>query len=110
MEIESLEDFKIKLKNDGRLKVISNNDEVLKVPPKPYERFYDYEIRMQSVLPFKPDFSRVKAIPFGPYMSLLGCGSSYYAACASHHFFKMLKCFKKINILDPVELAEDDII
>ena len=109
-EIESLEDLKIKLKNDGRLKVISNNDEVLKVPPKPYERFYEYEIRKQATIPFKPDFSRVKAIPFGPYMTLLGCGSSYYAACASHHFFKLLKTFKKINIIDPVELAEDDII
>ena len=110
MEIDSLEDFKVKLKNDGRLKVISNNDAVLKVPPKPYERFYEYEIRMQSTLLFKPDFSRVKAIPFGPYMTLLGCGSSFYAACASHHFFKMLKCFKKINMLDPVEMTEDDII
>ena len=110
LEIESLEDLKIKLKNDGRLKVISNNDEVLKVPPKPYERFYEYEIRKQATIPFKPDFSRVKAIPFGPYMTLLGCGSSYYAACASHHFFKLLKTFKKINIIDPVELAEDDII
>jgi glutamine---fructose-6-phosphate transaminase (isomerizing) len=43
-------------------------------------------------------------------MTLLGCGSSYYAACASHHFFKLLKTFKKINIVDPVELCEDDII
>lgn len=48
LEIASLEDLKIKLKNDGRLKVITNNDEVLKVPPKPYERFYEYEIRRQA--------------------------------------------------------------
>ena len=43
-------------------------------------------------------------------MTLLGCGSSYFAACASHYFFKQLRAFKKINILDPVELSEDDII
>lgn len=100
----------MKLKNDGRLKVINNNDEVLKEPPQPYKRFYEYEIRRQAKIPFNPDFSRVKAIPFGPYMTLLGCGSSYFAACSSHYFFKQLRAFKKINILDPVELCDDDII
>lgn len=47
---------------------------------------------------------------FGKYLSMIGCGSSYLAACCSESFFKKLKCFKKIHITDPVELEEGDIV
>ena len=40
---------------------------------------------------------------------MIACGSSYYAAMASEYFFKKLHCFKKIQILDPVELDPNDI-
>jgi glucosamine 6-phosphate synthetase-like amidotransferase/phosphosugar isomerase protein len=33
---------------------------------------------------------------------MLACGSSYYAASASEYFFKKLRCFRKVNIVDPV--------
>lgn len=40
---------------------------------------------------------------------MIACGSSAYAAMASEYFFKKLHCFKKINIVDPVELDSNDI-
>lgn len=43
----------------------------LKNQPQPYKIFYEYEIRIQYKIPFNPDFSIVKAIPFEPYMTLL---------------------------------------
>ena len=50
---------------------------------------------------FEPEFDRVKALSFGPYLTMIACGSSMHAAFASEHFFKLLKCFKKVNIKDP---------
>ena len=43
-------------------------------------------------------------------MTILGCGSSYNASHAVKYFFQKMRCFKKINILDPVELQEGDIV
>lgn len=40
---------------------------------------------------------------------MLACGSSYYAASASEYFFKKLRCFRKVNIVDPVEMEPSDI-
>lgn len=51
----------------------------------------------------------MQAIEFGDYLTMLACGSSYYAACASEYFFKRLRCFRKVNIVDPVELEASDI-
>lgn len=47
---------------------------------------------------------------FGPYLTFIACGSSYYAALASHFFYKKLKTFKKVTFFDPAELVEGDII
>jgi hypothetical protein len=33
--------------------------------------------------PFEANFARVQAIEFGDFLTMLACGSSYYAACAS---------------------------
>lgn len=41
---------------------------------------------------------------------MIACGSSYYAAMSTVYYFKQLGCFKKVNIYDPVDLTEDDII
>lgn len=43
-------------------------------------------------------------------MTLIACGSSYYAGQCSIYFFKMLKAFQKINIYDPADLQDTDII
>ena len=88
---------------EGRLKMISHDDKknVDVKPPPPYESFYSYEIRQQGEIKFQPEFDRVKAVPFGPYLSFIACGSSYYAALASHYFFKKLNTFKKISLYDP---------
>jgi glucosamine--fructose-6-phosphate aminotransferase (isomerizing) len=40
---------------------------------------------------------------------MIACGSSYYAALASEYSFKKLRCFKKMHIIDPVELEVSDI-
>lgn len=48
-------------------------------------------------------------ITFGSYLSMIACGSSYFAAYVSEPFFKRLKCFKKFNITDPAELDDHDI-
>lgn len=48
-------------------------------------------------------------MPFGPYLTFLACGSSYYAALASHYFFKKLRTFQKISMYDPVEFTKDEI-
>ena len=40
---------------------------------------------------------------------MIACGSSFYAAQSSEYFFKKLNCFKKVHILDPVELELQDI-
>jgi len=40
---------------------------------------------------------------------MIACGSSYYAAMSAIWHFKHLKCFKKINIYDPVDLEPEDI-
>lgn len=42
-------------------------------------------------------------------MTMIACGSSYHAATASEHFFKSLKCFKKIHLTDPAQLHPGDI-
>jgi len=57
---------------------------VLKKAPEPHKYFYNYEIRQQASIPFKPDFDIIKnTVKFGSYLSMIGCGSSYYAAYAS---------------------------
>lgn len=89
---------------------LENQAEVLKKPPEPYKYFYNYEIRQQATIPFRPDFDRMKdTVSFGSYLSMIACGSSYYAAYASEPFFKALKCFKKFHITDPAELDAHDI-
>ena len=40
---------------------------------------------------------------------MIACGSSTNSAYASEYFFKLLKCFKKIHICDPIELHPTDI-
>ena len=50
-----------------------------------------------------------ETVRFGSYLSMIACGSSYFAAYASEPFFKRLKCFKKFNITDPAELDQHDI-
>jgi hypothetical protein len=52
-------------------------------PPPQYRHWYSYEIRQQAVIPFEANFARVQAIEFGDFLTMLACGSSYYAACAS---------------------------
>lgn len=99
----------LKAKYKDRLIEILNPAPVLKVPPPPHKYFYNYEVRQQAQLPFNPDFSRVKALSFGPFLTMIACGSSYHAAFASEYFFKLLKCFKKIHITDPAELDHSDI-
>lgn len=78
-------------------------------PPAPYERFYDYELRRQGEIKFQPDFSKLKEINFGDYLSLIACGSSYNAAMSTVYLFKHLNCFKKVNVYDPVDLEPEDI-
>lgn len=56
------------------------------------------------MIKFDPDFQKLKQIQFGDYLSMIACGSSYYAAMSTVHLFKSLGCFKKINVYDPVEL------
>ena len=53
---------------------------------------------------FKPDFEKLSQINFGDYLSMIACGSNYYAAMPAVWYFKHLKCFKKINVYDPVDL------
>jgi len=43
-------------------------------------------------------------------LTFIACGSSFYAALASHFFYKKLKTFKKVTFFDPAELVEGDII
>ena len=95
------------MEKEGRLHIVSKEDKkgVLVKPPEPYKSFYSYEIRQQGEINFNPEFDRVQAVPFGPYLSFIACGSSYYAALASHYFFKKLKTFKKISMYDPAELT-----
>lgn len=107
--MEKIKETKKKLQEEGRLVMIDNNTEVLKEPPKPFERFYEYEIRQQGQIEFRPDFEKLNQISFGDYLSMIACGSSYYAAMASVWYFKHLKCFKKVNIYDPVDLEPEDI-
>lgn len=56
MEVGKIGELKKKLREEGRLVMIENGCEVLKEPPKGYERFYEYEIRQQGMIEFKPDF------------------------------------------------------
>lgn len=102
--MDKINTLKKRLAEEGRLVVIDNNTEVLKEPPKPYERFYEYEIRQQGEIQFKPDFEKLSQISFGDYLTMIACGSSYYAAQSSIWHFKHLKCFKKISVYDPVDL------
>jgi glucosamine 6-phosphate synthetase-like amidotransferase/phosphosugar isomerase protein len=53
---------------------------------------------------FKRDFEKLSQINFGDYLSMIACGSNYYAAMPAVWYFKHLKCFKKINVYDPVDL------
>ena len=87
--------------SERRLKKINKDIVILKEAPSPFKSFYSYEIRQQADLGFSPEFDRVKAIPFKDYMTIIACGSSYYAGQCSIPFFKMLKAFQKINIFDP---------
>ena len=74
----------LKLKYKNRLIKLSTQTEVLKKPPEPHKYFYNYEIRQQATIPFSPDFDRIKeTLTFGSYLSMIACGSSYYAAYAS---------------------------
>lgn len=96
-------DVKKRMIQENRLIKIDKGTEVLKKPPPPFERFYDYEIRQQGTLVFKPEFDRVKkTVKFGDYLTLIACGSSFHAANCAEYFFKKLKCFKKVNFYDPV--------
>ena len=109
--VKGISALKERMKKEGRLQMISGLDKqnVMVKQPEPYKSFYSYEIRQQGEINFNPEFKRVKAIPFGPYLSLIACGSSNYAALASLYFFKKLKAFNKISIYDPSEMVEDDI-
>lgn len=40
---------------------------------------------------------------------MVGCGSSYYAGQVSEPMFKTLKCFKKLQVVEPEELDKHDI-
>ena len=82
----------------------------MKHPPSPHKYFYNYEVRQQGTLAYEPDFSRVKSMYFGNYLTMIACGSSNHAGHATEHFFKSLNCFKKINITDPAELDPEDIL
>ena len=108
LEASKIQELKERMAQEGRLKTISKEEKkgVLTKPPGLHKSFYSYEIRQQGQLKFNPEFDRVKAVPFGPYLSFIACGSSYYAALASHYFFKKLKTFHKINLFDPAELME----
>jgi hypothetical protein len=53
---------------------------------------------------FKRDFEKLSQINFGDYLSMIVCGSNYYAAMPAVWYFKHLKCFKKIDVYDPVDL------
>jgi glucosamine 6-phosphate synthetase-like amidotransferase/phosphosugar isomerase protein len=64
---------------------------------------------MQGEIEFSPDFEKLSQINFGDYLSMIACGSSYYAAMSAVWYFKHLKCFKKINVYDPVDLEPEDI-
>lgn len=78
-------------------------------PPEPYKSFYSYEIRQQGTIAFNPEFERVQSVAFGPFLTFIACGSSYYAALASQFFFKKLNTFKKVTFFDPAELVKGDI-
>ena len=100
----------MKEKYQKRLIDITNPPPVLKTPPEPFKSFYSYEISQEGTLPFQPNFWKMKdTVRFGSYLSMIACGSSYFAAYASEPFFKRLKCFKKFNITDPAELDQHDI-
>ena len=89
--------------------MLSNNIEVLKRAPEPFPNFYSYELRRQGEIEFLPEFEKLNKIDFGDYLSMIACGSSYYASMASSYYFKHLGAFKKINVYDPVELEPQDI-
>ena len=88
---------------------IEEKKDVTAKVPEGFKTFYSYELRQQAKIGFNPDFQRVKSVPFGPYLSFIACGSSYYAALAAQHFYKKLKTFKKVASFDPVELSPGDI-
>lgn len=94
-----------------RLWEISEKDKesALTKVPEPFKYWFNYEVRQQSQIKFQPEVSRVKALNFGDFLTMIACGSSYHAATASEHFFKALRCFKKVLITDPAELQKDDI-
>jgi|JI9StandDraft_1071089.scaffolds.fasta_scaffold33304_2 glucosamine--fructose-6-phosphate aminotransferase (isomerizing) len=83
---------------------------VLKEPPAPFKTFFSYEVRQQSNIPFEPEFDRIKdTLKFGDYLTMVACGSSFYAGQVSEPLFKALKCFKKFHVVDPAELDKHDI-
>ena len=110
-ELKASEISKIKAVVRERLLEVTGKDKeyALTKVPEPYIYWYNYEVRQQREIAFKPDFSRVQALSFGNFLTMIACGSSYYAATSAEHFFKSLKCFKKLNIKDPAELHETDI-
>ena len=103
--------LKEQLEAANRLTKITQEDrkDILVKAPEPYKSFYEYEIRQEGEIEFKPEFDRVKAVPFGPYLTFVACGSSYFAAQSSFYFFKSLNAFKKICLFDPAEMLENDI-
>lgn len=102
LRIDHLEGLKQEMKKSDRLYNIDKSKKESKDPPPPFKRFYDYELRQIGTLPFKPCFGRMKILKFGDNLTMVACGSSNYAAGTSEYFFKLLKCFKKIHIYDPV--------
>jgi glucosamine--fructose-6-phosphate aminotransferase (isomerizing) len=107
LKVTEIKELKERIKD--RLIHITEPQKVELAPPSEFKNWYNYEIRQQGTIEFVPDFDRVQALKFGDYLSMIACGSSYYAAMASEYFFKKLHCFKKIQIVDPVELDPNDI-
>jgi len=109
LSVDKISQIKKQLLAEDRLFKLDNNTEVLKKAPEPYPNFFSYELRMQGVIPFKPDFDKLNKVKFGDYLSMIACGSSYYAAMSTVYYFKHLGCFKKVNVYDPVDLEPEDI-
>lgn len=103
LQTSKIGQIKAQMEKQGRLVKISKQDKVgvMVKPPQPFKSFYSYEIRQQGEIKFNPEFERVKAVNFGPYLTFIACGSSYYAALASHFFYKKLKTFTKVTFYDP---------
>lgn len=108
LNVNEIGDLKEAFKN--RLALTWEPTQILHKPPPPFKNFYSYQIRQQGEIPFNPDFGSIKkTITFGKYLTMVACGSSYYAAQTTEPMFKFLKCFKKFNVVDHSELEQHDI-